>query len=87
MSREAWTTSEARIKQFVVGGEVRYLHAETSSVTTAWGANWSETVIACDIRQNPYDADRSRIDDIYIESDGPDVTVSAPSGYNLQRLF
>jgi hypothetical protein len=87
LSREAVVDSEERVQRFALGGAVRYLRTETSSVTTAWGVNWSETLIARDVMQNFYDANRSRIDDIRVEAVGPDVTVSAPTGYNLERLF
>ena len=56
-------------------------------MTTNWGVNWSEPLIARDVMQNFYDANRDRISEIRVTAEGPDVTVSAPTGYNLQRLF
>ncbi|MCW3051187.1 MAG: hypothetical protein JWN14_357, partial [Chthonomonadales bacterium] len=87
MNPEDQVISKARVARFLNGGTVRYLRTETSSVTTAWGVNWSEQLIARDVMQNFYDANRDRIGEIRVTADGQDVTISAPTEYNLQRLF
>ena len=63
----------------------------TSAVTTAWGVYWNEDSIARDLIQNFFDANRSNLSEVKVEvlagEKGSDVTISAPSAYNLQRLF
>jgi hypothetical protein len=82
-----YTQSEETVRQFVSEGAVRFLRTETSSVTTSWGVNWSEPLIARDIMQNFYDANRDCIGEVRITVEAHDVIISAPTGYNLQRLF
>jgi len=79
--------SEERVRRFAPSVTVRYQRTETSSVTTSWGVNWSEPLIARDIMQNFYDANRNCVGDIGVMVEGQDVVISAPTGYNLQRLF
>jgi len=54
---------------------------KVSSVTTAWGVNWSETLIAR-VWQNFYDANRERVVDIYAASNHRTVLVSVPPRAN-----
>ena len=67
--------------------DLRHVRTETSSVTTAWGVNWSETLIARDLVQNFYDANRAAVSSIQITVEGRNVTISAPAAHNLERLF
>jgi hypothetical protein len=59
----------------------------TSSVTTAWGVDWDEVYIARDLMQNFFDANRERITEVRVEVAGSDVIISAPTPFNLERLF
>lgn len=87
MNNATFMQSEERLRSLINGGTIRYVGTETSAVTTSWGVNWSEVWIARDIMQNFFDANRDRLDDIHITVEAQDVTISAPTGYNLQRLF
>ena len=60
---------------------------ERSSVTTEWGVDWDEDLIARDIMQNFYDANKENVDAIRVEVENDIVTISAPAQYNLERLF
>ena len=66
---------------------LRHVRTETSAVTTAWGVNWSEALIARDLMQNFYDANRAGGANIQVAVEGRDVTISAPAAHNLERLF
>lgn len=61
----------------------------TSAATTAWGVDWNEDLIARDICQNFYDANREQLDQIRIEHNPISglVTIQAPAEFNLMRLF
>lgn len=59
----------------------------TSAVTTAWGVEWDEEYIARDLMQNFYDANRTCLRDVKVEKKGSHVVVSAPTPFNLDRLF
>jgi len=59
----------------------------TSSVTSSWGVNWNEDMIARDLMQNFFDANREQLDDVSVSDSGRDITVSAPTVFNLDRLF
>lgn len=59
----------------------------TSSVTSSWGVDWNEDMIARDLMQNFFDANREQLDDVSVSDSGRDITVSAPTVFNLDRLF
>jgi hypothetical protein len=59
----------------------------TSAVTTAWGVDWDEVFIARDLMQNFFDANRDRLAEVGVRVDGADVIISAPTPFNLERLF
>src|SRR5438132_1140411 len=61
--------------------------SETSSVTTAWGVNWREELIARDLMQNFYDANHDCLTQVAVTVEGAEVTITAPTSYNLERLF
>lgn len=67
--------------------DLQHTKTITSSVTTAWGVDWDEEFVARDLMQNFFDANRERIQEITIETSGGNVTVSAPTLYNLERLY
>lgn len=79
--------SRALLNRMLPGTNLRYERTEISSVTTEWGVKWDEELIARDITQNFYDANRTRIADVGIEIDGHDVTISAPTSFDLERLL
>jgi hypothetical protein len=63
----------------------------TSAVTTAWGVNWDEIYIARDLMQNFFDANRDRLEAVKVLQANlhgrQEVIISAPSPFNLERLF
>ena len=69
------------------GGQIRHEKTLISSVTTDWRVRWDEDFIARDLLQNFYDANRDHVESIRISADGQRVTISAPTGCNLERLF
>ncbi len=75
------------LQQLKLGSTLRHQKTKTSSVTTAWGVAWDEDMIARDIMQNFYDANKDRVGEIQVAHNGRVVTVSAPTTYNLERLF
>lgn len=81
-----WKDSQQKLEQL---GFTRLHHEKTvvSSVTTAWGVEWDEELVARDLMQNFFDANRDRIDEIKVETSDRLITVSAPSGYDLERLY
>ena len=58
-----------------------------SSVTTAWGVDWDERLIARDLMQNFFDANRAALREVRVTVDGANVRVSAPAAFNLEQLF
>ena len=66
---------------------VKLISSHTSSVTTAWGVNWSEDYIARDILQNFHDANKENINSIEVTVKKDLVCVKGKSLFNLQRLF
>lgn len=65
----------------------KFIATHTSSVTTAWGVNWSEDYIARDILQNFHDANKENINSIEVTVKKDLVCVKGKSLFNLQRLF
>ena len=86
MAKPNWMRSLNRLLQ-LKGMELHHEMTRTSAVTTAWGVYWDEDNIARDLIQNFFDANRGNLSEVKVEVKGSDVTISAPSTYNLQRLF
>ena len=82
-----WQKSQEKLNQLNIGGSLEYQETLTSSVTTSWGVEWDEELIARDIMQNFFDANRDRLSDIDINIEGSQVTITAPTQFNLMRLF
>jgi hypothetical protein len=59
----------------------------TSSVTTAWGVAWSEAMIARDLMQNFFDANRGALDQVRTGTWSGGVQIGAPAPFALDRLF
>ena len=70
-----------------LGKNVKHVRTERSSVTTAWGVEWNEELIARDIMQNFFDANRSKLNEVQVTAKNSVVTISAPESCNLERLF
>jgi hypothetical protein len=68
---------------------MRLTHSKTltSAVTTPWGVDWDDVLIARDIMQNFFDANRACLAGISVKVDGEDVAITAPAPFNLERLF
>ena len=75
------------LRSLQIGGHIRHEKTLTSSVTTDWQVHWNEDFIARDLLQNFYDANRDNVAGIRVLVDGSRVTIAAPQGYNLERLF
>ena len=60
---------------------------ERSAVTTAWGVDWSEELIARDLMQNFFDANRKQLDKIDVKASAGHVRISAPASFDLRHLF
>ena len=86
MAREDWMKKLEVSLRFKRKG-LKYLETLTSAVTTAWGVDWDEDYIARDIMQNFFDANRGSLREVKVKVDGSDVTISAPSPFNLERLY
>lgn len=82
-----WKKSLDILKRLHLDRGIRHAKSMTSSVTTHWGVNWDEVLIARDIMQNFYDANQGCIGEIRTESDGGIVRITAPGAFNLERLF
>ena len=66
---------------------LQHIKTLTSAVTTAWGVNWDEAYIARDLMQNFFDANRDRLSEVVVTQDGPTMSISAPTPFELERLF
>ena len=90
MAKPNWTRNLDQLLH-LKGMELHDKMTRTSAVTTAWGVFWVENLIARDLMQNFFDANRGNLSEVKVEvlagEKGSDVTISAPSAYNLQRLF
>ena len=64
-----------------------YIKTVESSVTTAWGVNWSHDYIARDILQNFRDANLKEIDKIEIQIQDDQILVSAKNSFDIRKLF
>ena len=86
MAKPNWMRQLNRLLQLKGRGlwhEMRLI----SAVTTAWGVKWDENYIARDLIQNFFDAARGNLSEVEVTVKGSDVTISAASAFNLQRLF
>lgn len=78
---------EQILNRLDIPGTVQPVRTLTSAVTTAWGVDWDEVYIARDLMQNFFDANREAIEKILVRKNGPDVLITAPAPFNLDRLF
>ena len=83
----SWEFSQKILADHQIGKNLIHLYSRTSSVTTSWGVNWSETYSARDIMQNFIDANRERLSEVKVLVEGTKVTITAPAGFELERLF
>jgi hypothetical protein len=49
---------------------LRHVESRTSSVTTAWGVEWDAELVARDLLQNFFDANRGRLVEIQVDPRG-----------------
>jgi hypothetical protein len=75
------------LQEAKIGKALQYVESCQGSVTTAWGVKWSPTLIARDIMQNFFDANRENPVEIQVRVEGADVVVTAPAEFELARLF
>jgi len=75
------------LENFGIKGSFTFDKTLTSAVTTAWGVEWDENYIARDLMQNFFDANRDSLDQVLVNEVNRDVMVSAPTEFNLTRLF
>ncbi|ELP32915.1 hypothetical protein [Rhodopirellula baltica] len=73
-----------RTKEF---SQLKFVRSQESSVTTAWGVDWSDAMIARDLLQNFYDAHLNSVQDISITVNGSSATVAGKIGFDLNKLF
>ena len=64
-----------------------FVKSITSSVTTKWGVEWNEELIARDIIQNFRDANLDNINDVEIKINKDLVCVKATNEFDLRELF
>ncbi len=75
------------LKNFHLPARVEKKRTLQSAVTTAWGVDWDEDYIARDLMQNFFDANRQSLSEVQVRSVGPDVLVTGPTPFPLERLF
>lgn len=78
---------EEALRQWGIRTRLRHTQTLTSAVTTAWGVQWDEAFIARDLMQNVFDGNRACLDAVLVTTQGADVAVTAPTPFNLERLF
>jgi hypothetical protein len=78
---------EQLLKRFGISAKLRYARTLPSAVTTAWGVGWDEVFIARDLMQNFFDANRGCLEAVHVRNKGTDTIISAPTSFNLERLF
>jgi hypothetical protein len=81
----SWEVSSKYLAELGFHG-LSHTKTVTSSVTTAWGVHWDYELVARDLMQNFFDADRHQVSRIKVELDRGDVRVSSPTSFNLERL-
>tara|TARA_B110000858_G_C17801527_1_gene475582 strand:- start:1238 stop:2896 length:1659 start_codon:yes stop_codon:yes gene_type:complete len=67
--------------------KVDFVRSITSSVTTKWGVQWDEELIARDIIQNFRDANLDNINEVEIKINKDLVCVKAVNEFDLRELF
>ena len=85
--RTQQATSTAHYFEHLGLGRAKHRSTERSAVTSAWGVDWSEELIARDLMQNFFDANRSQLDRIVVAAQDACVRVSAPAGFDLHHLY
>lgn len=75
------------LQKWGVTAQLTHTRTLTSSVTTAWGVSWDEVLITRDLMQNFFDANRTCLNEVCVETKGSDVAIKAPTQFNLERLF
>ena len=75
------------LEQLNIGSNLEYQETLTSSVTTSWGVKWNEELIARDVMQNFFDANQNCLSNVEIDINGPQIVITAPTPFNLMRLF
>ena len=83
----SWQNSLKILNDEGIGRNLTHLDSRTSSVTTSWGVDWSETYIARDLMQNFFDANREQLSKVQVIVEGTKVTISGPAKFELARLF
>jgi hypothetical protein len=81
-----WKDSLRQLERFGFSG-LQHEKTVVSSVTTSWGVDWDEELVARDLMQNFFDANRDQVSEIKVTTAEGTVTVSAPSQYDLERLY
>ena len=67
--------------------DIQFKRSQESSVTTGWGVDWSDSMIARDLLQNFYDAHLSDIGQVKITAKGSSVTIVGKVTFDLNKLF
>lgn len=70
-----------------IAGDLTYRESKESAVTTYWGVEWDADMVARDLMQNFVDANRGDFEGILIRRSKSLVAVTAPTEFNLQRLY
>lgn len=68
-------------------GKATHRSTDQSAVTSAWGVDWSEELIARDLMQNFFDANRKALEKVIVTADDRHIKVSAPAQFGLRHLF
>ena len=66
---------------------IQFIRSQESSVTTGWGVDWSDAMIARDLLQNFYDAHLSDIKQVTISTKGSSAKVIGNVTFDLNKLF
>jgi len=81
------TLPAALLQQHLPVTKCTFVRTAESAVTTQWGVRWNEVQIARDVLQNFYDANRDDLQAVAVTLHEPDVRITAPAGFDLERLF
>lgn len=68
-------------------GKATHRSTEQSAVTSSWGVDWDEELIARDLMQNFFDANRKQLEKVVVTVRDRLVRVSAPAAFALRHLF
>lgn len=66
---------------------IRFIRTQESSVTTEWGVDWSDSMIARDLLQNFYDAHLPNIGQVKVLTKGSSATIVGKVTFDLNKLF